>query len=63
MFCECASEFLNFRATDGILPPLRLEVDAVEAEAVFVDDAVNATVAAATDGAPGVLERAAVAHF
>ena len=40
-----------------------MEVDAVEAESVFIDDAVDPAVAAATDGAAGVLAGAAVAHL
>lgn len=46
-----------------MLPALRLEIDAIEAEPVFVDDAVDAAIATAADGAAGVLAGAAVAHF
>lgn len=63
MFGECAGKFLNLGAANGILPALRLEIDAVQAEAVFVDDAVDPAVAAAADGAASVLAGAAVAHF
>jgi len=33
---------LDFGATDGSLPSFRLDVDRVEAEVIFLDDAVEA---------------------
>ena len=62
MFGEGAGEFLDPGAADGIFPAFGLEVDAVETEAVFVDDAVDPAVAAAADGTTGVPARAALAH-
>jgi len=41
---EGADELVDLGTADGILPPLGLQVDRVEAEAVFVDDAVDALV-------------------
>ena len=41
---------------------LRLEVDGVEARPVLLDDAVDPSIAAATDGFSRVPMRAAIAH-
>jgi hypothetical protein len=35
------SELLNVRAPNGLLPPLRLEVDQIKAETILLDDAVD----------------------
>jgi hypothetical protein len=50
-----AGEFLDLGAPDGIFPAFGWEVDAIKAEPVFVDDAVDAAITAATDRAAGVL--------
>lgn len=61
---EGAEEFLDFRATDGAVggPLFRLDVDAVEAETIGFDDAVDAFIAGLADDPGGVFRRAAVTH-
>lgn len=48
---EGAEEFLDFRAADGAVggPLFRLDVDAVEAETIGFDDAVDAFIAGLAD--------------
>lgn len=60
---ERADEVLDLGAADVVLPALGLDVDDVEAEAVFVDDAVDAFVVGLLGDGGGFLARAAVAHF
>ena len=37
---QCSSELLNFQAADRRMPSLSLDIDIVEAQVVFLDDAV-----------------------
>lgn len=59
---EGSDEALDFLAADAALPALGLDVDNVEAEAVFIDDAVDAFVAGLFRHAGGFFAGAAVAH-
>lgn len=59
---EGTDEALDLRAANGVLPALGLDVDDIEAEAVFIDDAVNAFVIRLLGDAGGFLAGAAVAH-
>ena len=57
-----SGEFLDFRAADGSLPTFGLYVDHVEAELVFLDDPVNAAIAASAYRLSCVPARASIAH-
>jgi len=61
---EGAEEFLDIRSADGAVggPLFRLNIDAIEAKAIGLDDAVDAFVAGLADDPGGVLRRAAVTH-
>jgi len=59
---EGAHELVNLRTTNRVFPAFGLEVDGVEAEAVFVDDAVDAFVGAFAGEPAGGVAPAAVAH-
>src|ERR1019366_3928274 len=60
---ESPGELLDLGPAHRSLPPFGLEVDAVEAKAVLVNDAVDPLVAAAANGLAGIDAGAAVAHF
>src|SRR5690606_31785041 len=59
---EAASESLDLGTSDDVLPTLGLDVDEVQTEPVFLDDAVDTTVAALADRSPGVILRSSVSH-
>jgi len=59
---EGSDEALDLAAADGALPALGLDVDDVEAEAVFVDDAVDAFVVGFFGDFGSFFAGAAVAH-
>ncbi len=56
------SELLNVGTAHRIRPAFGLDVNGVETEAVLLDDSVDALIATPADRAPGILQRAAVAH-
>ena len=58
---ERADERVDLRPTDWVLPAFRLEVDRFEAEAVFMDQAVDALVGPSAGEPAGGVAPAAVA--
>ncbi len=57
------SKLLYLRSSNRSFPSLRLDVDVVQTEVVFLDDSVNAFVAAASYGPACVLPASTVAHL
>ena len=54
---------LDVGAANDVAPAFGLQIDGVQAEPVFVDDAIDAAITAAADGAARFFAAAAVAHF
>jgi len=55
VFGERAGKFLNLGPTDGVFPALGLQVNAIEAQAVFIDDAVDTAISAAANRPASIL--------
>ena len=60
-FCGRA-EFLDLWSTNGILPSFGLNVDDIQSETIFLDDAVDAFVSRLPNRLPCLLPRTSVAH-
>ena len=59
---QAPRKFHDLRATNAILPTLRLDVQEVQAQLVLLDDAVDSAVARFADNLPGVFNGAAISH-
>ena len=57
---QCACKLLNLWASDGSLPSLGLDVNVIQSKMILFDDSVNSLVAAAPNGAAGVISKV---HF
>ena len=55
-------QLLNLGPAHGALPPLRLQIDDVQAQAVLADNAIDPFIAALANGLAGVGAGAAVSH-
>src|SRR5215207_1894826 len=60
--CEGSDEVLDLWPADGVLPPLRLHVDAIKSEPVFVDQAVDSSIVYAFTCLSCFLSGASIAH-
>lgn len=56
-------QLLNLGPAHGALPPLRLQIDDVQAQAVLADHAIDPFIAALANGLAGVGAGAAVSHL
>lgn len=61
---QASDEAVDIGSSDGVAGciALSLNIDAVEAEAIFVDDAIDTAVAGATELGGGILVTAAITH-
>jgi hypothetical protein len=59
LFCSLtlqrSGKFLNLWSADRSFPALRLDVYDIEPQSVFLDDAVDATIATFANGTTGIL--------
>src|SRR5659263_684271 len=60
---ESAGKFLDLGPADRVFPLLGLNVDIVQAEFVFLDNAVNSFVTGSADCLAGILPGASIAHL
>ena len=62
MALERAGKLLNGRASDGRFPTLSLDIDALESQAVLLDDPIDAAVTGTAHYLGGIFVGTAVSH-
>ncbi len=59
---QTSSKCLNRWASNRLIPAFGLDIDHVESEAIFIDDAVDTAIPTSANGLTGIDARTAVAH-
>ena len=62
MSLHTSRKSLDKRSTDTILPPLSLDTNNIQAELIFVNDAVDSTVPGFSQMSSGLRESTTIAH-